>query len=411
MDIKENINTFDLEKIRTQFPILNQKINGNGLVYFDNAATTQKPNCVIEAISDFYKNSNANIHRGVHTLSRKATEQVEQTRKKIAKFFNVKNEQQIIFTSGTTDSINKVALGLAKNYFQSGDEIILSTLEHHSNILPWQMWAQENNGSLKIISLNENLELNNIEELVSSKTKLISITHVSNTLGTINAIEDIISRAHAHNIPVLIDAAQSAAHLAIDLQKLNPDFLVCSAHKMYGPTGIGILFLSDKWLKSLPLAQSGGGTIKTVSFEKTEYVEGALKFEPGTPNIAGIVGFGAAIDFINEIGLANLHQHECELANYAFEKLNQFEKLEIYSKQKNNIGVISFNVKNHHAYDVGTLLNNYGIAVRTGHHCTQPLMQHLGIQGTIRVSFAAYNSIEEIDFFIEKLKRVIAMLG
>jgi cysteine desulfurase/selenocysteine lyase len=403
----------DLNNIRKQFPILNQKINGYDLVYFDNGATSQKPLTVIESISNYYKHSNSNIHRGVHTLSRTATELFEKSRKTIADHFKVKNDQQIIFTAGTTDSINLVANGLAKNYLKGGDEIILSTYEHHSNILPWQLWAQENGGTLKVIPLlaNQNLDYATLEKLISDKTKLIAITQVSNTLGLITDVEKVKLLAQKNNIPILLDGAQSAPHMAIDLQKLDVDFFVCSAHKMYGPTGIGLLYLSEKWLKELPVSKPGGGTIKTVTFEKTEYADGSLRFEPGTPHIAGAIGFAAAIDFINEVGISTIFDHENELVQYAQLQMSEIPEIIIYGKSDHKAGVISFNVSGQHPFDVGTLLDKYGIAVRTGHHCTQPLMQCLNIQGTVRISFAIYNTKEEIDFFIEKLKKVITMLS
>ncbi len=403
----------DSLNIRNQFPILNQKVNKADLVYFDNGATSQKPLSVIDSISEYYKTSNSNIHRGVHSLSRKATEQFEAARKVIANHFNVANEQQIIFTAGTTDSINMVAQGLSKNYLKPGDEIILSTYEHHSNILPWQLWAQENGGKLNVIPLLENqtLDYGAIERLITNKTKLIAITHVSNTLGLITDIERIKHIAKKHNLAILLDGAQSAPHMAIDLQKLDVDFFVCSAHKMYGPTGIGLLYLSEKWLNTLPLSKTGGGTIKTVTFKKTEYAEGALRFEPGTPHIAGAIAFARAINFINEVGIQTIFNHEEELVQYAQKKLIEIPEVIVYGQSAHKAGVISFNVVNQHPFDVGTLLDKYGIAVRTGHHCTQPLMQQLNIQGTIRISFAVYNTMQEIDFFIEKLRKVISMLN
>ena len=402
----------DIKKIREEFPILNQKVNGSPLVYFDNGATSQKPLAVIEAISDFYKTTNSNIHRGVHTLSRLTTEQFEQARKTIATHFNVKNEQQIIFTSGTTDSINKVAQGLAKSYLKPGDEIILSTYEHHSNILPWQLWAQENGGVLKVIPLMENhsLDYEAFEKLFSDKTKLVAITHVSNTLGLITDLQKVKELTKKFNVPFLLDGAQSAPHMRIDLATIQPDFFVCSAHKLYGPTGTGILYLSPEWLKKLPISSTGGGTIKTVSFEKTEYAEGALRFEPGTPDISGAIGFATAIKFMDEVGMNHLYEHELQLVNHAQKALKQIAEVELYGEDDHKAGVISFNVKNQHPFDVGTLLDKYGIAVRTGHHCTQPLMQCLSVQGTVRISFAVYNTIDEVDFFVEKLKRVIKML-
>ena len=403
----------DTAEIRKQFPILEQKINGSNLVYFDNGATTQKPLRVIERISEFYKTSNSNIHRGVHTLSRKATEQFEEARKIVAHHFNVANDQQIIFTAGTTDAINMVAEGLTKRHLLKGDEIILSSYEHHSNILPWQLWAEEKQGALKVIPLKDNhsLDYDAFERLVTEKTKLIAITHVSNTLGLITDLEKIKKIAAKRGIPVLVDGAQSAPHMEVDLQKLGMDFYCCSAHKIYGPTGVGILYMSERWLKDLPQARSGGGTIKTVSFEKTEYVEGALRLEPGTPNISGAIAFAEAIKFVDGIGMQTIFEHEQALVQHAQKKLKEIPEVTIYGVDDHKAGVISFNVKGQHPFDVGTLLDKYGIAVRTGHHCTQPLMQCLNIQGTVRISFAIYNTKEEIDFFIEKLKKVIGMLS
>ncbi len=402
----------NVELIRNDFPILSRKINNNPLIYFDNGATTQKPIQTIDAIINYYSNTNANIHRGVHTLSREATEAFELARKTIANHFNVKNTQQIIFTSGTTDSLNIICNGLAKSVLKTGDEIILSSYEHHSNILPWQLWAQENNGKLKIIPLksDQSLDLDALENLISPTTKIISVAHVSNTLGLITDLDKIKSFAQKHKLILIVDGAQSAPHMQVDLEKLDVDFFVCSAHKIYGPTGVGILYMSEKWLKNLPISKPGGGTIKTVTFEKTEYAEGSLRFEPGTPNISGAIGFAAAVNYLNQFGMQTIHNHELELVNYAQNKLSEISEVIIYGKSLNKAGVISFNIKNNHPFDVGTLLDKYGIAVRTGHHCTQPLMNLLGIQGTIRISFAIYNTKSEIDFFIEKLKKVINML-
>lgn len=402
-----------IEHIRTQFPILQRRVNGNPLVYMDNGATSQKPLRVIKAISDYYSDHNANIHRGVHSLSREATEAFEKARKNIASFFQVANEQQVVFTAGTTDSINLVAQGLAKKHLHSGDEIILAAYEHHSNILPWQLWAEEHGGQLKVIPLKHDQQLDEeaIEPLVSEKTKLIAVTHVSNTLGLITNLERIKSIALKHGIPFLVDGAQSAPHMNIDLKSLDPDFFVCSAHKMYGPTGIGLLYLSEKWLRELPLSKTGGGTIKTVRFDKTEYAEGALRLEPGTPHIAGAIGFSEAVSFMRQLGMEDLHRHEQLLVRHAQNRLRELPEVILYGDSADKAGVISFNIKNQHPFDVGTLLDQYGIAVRTGHHCTQPLMQLLGVAGTVRISFAVYNTVEEIDFFIEKLKKVIKMLA
>lgn len=402
----------DTDLIRKDFPILKTEINKFPLIYFDNGATTQKPLVVIDAISNYYRTSNSNIHRGVHTLSRLATEAFESARKTIAKHFNVDNDQQIIFTAGTTDSLNIIANGLSQSVLKEGDEIILSSYEHHSNILAWQLWAEQNNGKLKIIPLKKDhsLDYEALENLVTPKTKIISVAHVSNTLGLVTDLAKIKSFAKKHNLIIVVDGAQSAPHMPVNLSKLAVDFFVCSAHKIYGPTGTGILYMSEKWLKELPTTKPGGGTIKTVSFEKTEYAEGALRFEPGTPNIEGVIGFAAAINYLNQFGMEAIHKYESELVNYAQYQLSGIPEVVIYGQSTNKAAVISFNIKNAHPFDVGTLLDKYGIAVRTGHHCTQPLMALLCVPGTVRVSFAIYNTKQEIDFFIEKLKKVITML-
>ena len=382
------------------------------LVYFDNGATVQKPEQVIRSMSQFYEQTNSNIHRGVHTLSRESTILFEQARETVARHFCVANAQQLIFTAGTTDSINMVAQGLAKNWLRSGDEIILSTYEHHSNILPWQVWAEENGGHLKVIPLlsDQSMDYEAFEKLLSPATRLIAVTHVSNTLGLQTDVSRIRKAALQLNIPFLLDGAQSAPHMKVDLTELAPDFFVCSGHKMYGPTGTGILYLSERWLRELPAVRTGGGTIKTVSFEKTDYVEGALRFEPGTPNIAGVIGFAAALDFLNTIGMDKIAAHEQQLVRLAQQLLGQLDEVEIYGRSENKAAVISFNVGKQHPFDVGTLLDKFGIAVRTGHHCTQPLMASLNIPGTVRATFAVYNTEQEVEFFVMKLKRVIEML-
>lgn len=402
-----------IKNIKSQFPILKEKVNGSDLIYFDNGATTQKPERVIESISNYYRYSNSNIHRGVHTLSRKATELYESARKTIAQYFNVSDDQQCVFTAGTTDAINLVAQALSKSHLKQGDEIIVTAYDHHSNILPWQMWAAENKGTLRVIPLkdDQSLDLDAFENLLSDKTRLIAIPHVSNTLGVITDVAHIITLAKQQGIPVLVDGAQAVPHMKVDLSAIDPDFYVFSAHKMYGPTGIGVLYLSQKWLKELSQSRTGGGTVKTVTFEKTEYAEGALRFEAGTPHIAGAVGFAEAVRFCEEIGIENIFIHEHTLVQHAQKKLSLLPEIEVYGAHETKAGVISFNVKGHHPFDVGTLLDKYGIAVRTGHHCTQPLMQCLNIQGTVRISFAVYNTIEEVDFFIEKLKKILIMLG
>lgn len=403
----------NVEAIRAAFPILKETINGQPLVYFDNGATTQKPLRVMDAINNYYTHTNANVHRGVHTLSQRATIQLEEARKTVAGFFKVPSAGQIIFTAGTTDSINTVALGLAENHLQDGDEIILSVAEHHSNILPWQHWAQRHNGKLVVLPLNtqHSVDVSALAAHITPRTKLIALTHVSNTLGTVTDVEAAIRIAKQHNIPILIDGAQSAPHGAVDLGHLQPDFFVCSAHKMYGPTGTGILYLSEKWLNELPAPRTGGGTIKTVTFEHTEFAEGTLRFEPGTPHVAGIIGFAEALKFMSEVGLETIAQHEHALLINTQNQLRQLPEVELYGDHEHKAGVISFNVKGAHPFDVGTLLDKYGIAVRTGHHCTQPLMQHYGLQGTVRASFGVYNTIQETNFFIEKLKKVITMLS
>jgi cysteine desulfurase/selenocysteine lyase len=412
MLLKEAAHTFlNTSELRKDFPILGRKINNFPLIYFDNGATTQKPVQVIQAISDYYLNYNANIHRGVHTLSREATELFEQSRKEVAKFFST-SDQQIVFTAGTSDSINLVVQGLSKSVLKNGDEIILSAYEHHSNILPWQIWAEQNNGRLKVIPLKEDhsLDLDKLETLVTEKTKVLSIAHVSNTLGLISDMEKIKAFVKKHRLILLVDGAQSAPHMKVDLTALDPDFFVCSAHKIYGPTGTGILYMSKKWMQELAVTKPGGGTIKTVSFSKTEYAEGPLRFEPGTPNIEGVIGFAAALKYLSRFGMEAIGKHESELVNYAHDKLQEIPEAMVYGKSKSKAAVISFNIKNAHPFDVGTLLDKYGIAVRTGHHCTQPLMELLCVPGTVRVSFGLYNTKEEIDFFAEKLKKVIGML-
>lgn len=403
----------DIQKIRNDFPILKEMINGQSLVYLDNGATTQKPLQVIESIERFYSRSNANIHRGVHTLSREATELYELARQKVATHFHVAKPQQCIFTSGTTDGLNIVAGGLSKGFLNSGDEIILTAYEHHSNILPWQLIAQEKGLRLTVLPLraDQSLDLEAASRLFTKQTKVLAVAHVSNTLGVITDLSALMQLAQKHNVITVIDGAQSAPHMPVHLQELNPDFFVCSAHKMYGPTGIGVLYMNENWLRELPLYKTGGGTIRTVSFEQTDYADGALRFEPGTPHISGAVGFAAALDYMNGIGMDAIYAYESKLVRYAQAKLLELPEVEVYGQSDEKAGVISFNVKGAHPYDVGTLLDKYGIAVRTGHHCTQPLMQLLGIQGTVRASFAVYNTAEEIEYFIEKLKRVIKLVA
>jgi cysteine desulfurase/selenocysteine lyase len=405
---------FDVQKIRAQFPILSQSVNGKPLVYFDNGATSQKPQVVIDSIVDYYSNYNANIHRGVHTLSQLATDAYEQARYKIQKHFNAKQPYEIIFTSGTTESINLVANGFA-SLVKKEDEIIISALEHHSNIVPWQMLCEQTGAVLKVIpiDIHGELILSEYEKLLSNKTKLVCCNHISNALGTLNPIEEIIKKAHAIGAAVLIDGAQSCPHLQPDVQALDVDFYVTSAHKMCGPTGVGMLYGKEEWLRKLPPYKGGGEMIATVTFEKTTYADLPHKFEAGTPNICGGIAFGVAIDYMNEIGFDNIAKHEHELLLYGTKKLQEIEGLTIYGPTDltKKASVISFNIENIHPYDIGTIIDKLGIAVRTGHHCAQPIMDFYKIPGTIRASFAFYNTKEEIDIFVAAVKKAKMMLS
>tara|TARA_B100001057_G_scaffold268628_1_gene268743 strand:- start:193 stop:1410 length:1218 start_codon:yes stop_codon:yes gene_type:complete len=403
---------FDVQKIRSDFPILKRKVNGNDFVYFDNAATSQKPNVVIESISDYYKNYNSNIHRGVHSVSQEATEAYEGARLKIQNHFNIKKTSEIIFTSGTTHSINLVANGF-KELLNSQDEIIISGLEHHSNIVPWQMMAEKNGAKIKVIPLKEDGQLNieSYNELLNQNTKLVFVNHVSNALGTINPIKYIIDEAHKYNASVLVDGAQASAHFKTDLQELNVDFYTTSAHKLCGPTGIGMLFGKEDWLNKLPPYQGGGEMISDVTFEKTTYAELPQKFEAGTPNVSGAIAFGVAIDYLNNIGFENILKYENYLLKYATEKLKKIDGIKIYGESIEKTSVISFNINGIHAYDLGSILDKFGIAVRTGQHCAQPIMDFFNIPGTIRVSLAFYNTKEEIDLLFDSLNKGISMLS
>jgi cysteine desulfurase / selenocysteine lyase len=405
--------TINIEKIRADFPILSLKVNGKPLIYFDNGATSQKPVQVIEAIDHYYREQNANIHRGVHTLSQEITVAYENAREVIQKHLNAESSTEIIFTAGTTASINLVASSFGKKFISAGDEIIISAMEHHSNILPWQQLCEEKAAILKVIPLNSEGELlmDEYRKLISEKTRIVAITHISNTLGTINPIKEIIEIAHSKNIPVLVDGAQAVPHLNVDVRDLDADFYCFSAHKLFGPTGVGILYGKRKWLNEMPPYQVGGGTIKTVSFEKTEYADLPLKFEAGTPHIEGGIGLAAAINYINAIGLENIALYEHDLLVYATEQLQKINGLRIIGTAKNKASVVSFVVDGMHAFDIGTILDQLGIAVRTGHHCTQPLMAHYCIQGTVRAAFAFYNTKEEIDEFVKGLERAIKMLS
>ena len=403
---------FDINRTRKQFPILNKKVNNNNLIYFDNGATTQKPKVVIDELSNYYKNENANIHRGVHFLSGLATDKFEHTRMVVKKFIGAKHTHEIIFTKGTTDSINLIANGY-RSLLKKGDEIIVSELEHHSNIVPWQICCEITGANLKVIPLLDNgeIDMSSLEDLLSEKTKLIAFSHVSNSLGTIMPVDYIIKKAHDIGAKVLIDGAQSASHIPLNMQKLNADFYVFSAHKMYGPTGVGVLYGKEKNLIELPVYQGGGEMIKEVSFKGTTYASLPHKFEAGTPNIAGVIAFKNALDFISELGVLNIRKHEEELLKYATLKILNIKGLKIYGTSKNKTGIISFNIKELHPYDIGVILNKFGVAVRTGHHCTQPVMERFNIPGTVRISFAVYNTKEEIDFCIEAIKKAKKMLS
>ena len=404
--------TFNVENIRKDFPILERKINGKSLIYFDNAATSQTPISVIESISDYYKKYNANIHRGVHSVSEEATEAYESSRKKIQKHFNANFSEEIIFTSGTTHSINIIANGYT-DLLTSDDEIIVSGMEHHSNIVPWQMMIEKNHAKLSVIPLKENgeLDIDHFKSIISEKTKIVFLNHVSNALGIINPIEEIIEISHRNGAVVLIDGAQSSAHFTIDLQKLDVDYFTASAHKLCGPTGIGFLYGKKNLLEKLPPLMGGGEMISDVTFEKTTYAELPHKFEAGTPNISGAIAFGYALDYINKIGLDNIYNYENELLNYATQSLKKIEGLKIYGDTNNKTSVISFNIENLHPYDIGSILDKFGIAVRTGQHCAQPIMDHFLISGTVRVSLSFINTKKEIDKLIEAINMAKTMLS
>ncbi|MFZ4670684.1 MAG: aminotransferase class V-fold PLP-dependent enzyme [Flavobacterium sp.] len=402
----------DIQKIRADFPILSRKVNGRPLVYFDNGATSQKPHVVIDAISKYYQEINANIHRGVHTLSQLATDAYEISRGKIQNHINAKFSYEVIFTSGTTHAINAVANGFA-SLVKVGDEVLVSALEHHSNIVPWQMLCERTGATLRVIPMNDKGELilSEYDDLLSSKTKIVTVNHISNALGTINPIKYMIDKAHEVGAAILIDGAQAVPHLKPDVQDLDCDFYVFSGHKICGPTGVGILYGKEEWLRKLPPYQGGGEMIATVSFEKTTYADLPHKFEAGTPNIEAGIVLGTAIDYLNEIGFENIAQYEHELLEYATDKLLQIEGLKIFGTAREKTSVISFNIDGIHPYDIGTIIDKLGIAVRTGHHCAQPIMDFYKIPGTIRASFAFYNTKEEIDLMIEAVKKAKMMLS
>ena len=403
---------FDVSKIREQFPILKREVNGRDLVYFDNGASTQKLQSVIDTVSNYYKEENSNVHRGVHFLSGLATDKFEESREVIRKFVGAKHTHEIIFTKGTTDSINLVANGF-RSLLKKGDEIIISELEHHSNIVPWQMCCEYSGAVLKIIPLKDNgeLEIKKFESLLSKKTKLVAISHISNSLGTINPIKEFIEKSHKVGAKVLIDGAQAASHIPLNMQELDVDMYCFSAHKMYGPTGVGVLYGKEDVLNEIPPYQGGGEMIKEVSFKKTTYACLPHKFEAGTPNIAGVIAFKSAIEFISSLGFNTIAEHENNLLEYATKEILKIDGVKIYGTSENKSGIISFNIDGIHPYDIGVLLDKMGIAIRTGHHCTQPIMERFNIPGTARISLAIYNTIKEIDVCIASIKKAKQMLS
>lgn len=407
-----NSTLFDVESIRKDFPILERKVNGHPLIYLDNAATSQTPKVVIDAIVDYYSRYNANIHRGVHSLSQEATNAYEEARVKIQKHFNAARAHEIILTSGTTHSINLVANGFT-DLLDPGDQVIVSALEHHSNIVPWQMLCERSGAELKVIPMSEegDLDMSAFKGLLNERTRLVFVNHVSNALGTINPIREIIDLAHDHGAAVLIDGAQATPHMKPDVQELDCDFYTCSAHKLCGPTGVGMLYGKEEWLNKLPPYQGGGEMISEVTFEKTTYADLPHKFEAGTPNVSGVIAFGVALDYMNSIGFDRIADYEKELLDYATKRLLDIEGLRIYGTSAHKASVISFNIAGIHPYDIGAIIDKLGIAVRTGHHCAQPVMDFYRIPGTVRASFAFYNTKEEIDVFVEAVKRARNMLS
>ncbi|MGI6073766.1 MAG: aminotransferase class V-fold PLP-dependent enzyme [Fermentimonas sp.] len=401
----------DINNIRADFPILSRQVYGKPLVYLDNAATTQKPKSVIDRITEMYTTLNSNVHRGVHFLSQAATDAHEASRVTVQKFINASSPNEIVFTRGATESINLVASSFCREFCSPGDEIMITAMEHHSNIVPWQIQAQIHGLKLQVAPINEDGELlvDEFEKNINSKTRLIAVTHVSNVLGTINPINELTKIAHKHNVPVLIDAAQSVQHLTIDVQQIDCDFLVFSSHKIYGPTGVGVLYGKQELLNAIPPYQGGGEMISTVTFEETTYNDLPFKFEAGTPDFVGTTALASALDYVSSIGLDNIKKYEDELLEYATQKMSEIPSVKIYGNAKHKSSVISFLVDGIHPYDVGTLLDKMGIAVRTGHHCAEPLMNTMGIDGTVRISFAFYNTFQEIDMFIDALKRIISM--
>jgi cysteine desulfurase/selenocysteine lyase len=405
--------SFDINKIRADFPILNQQVHGKPLVYFDNGATTQKPTCVLDTIGYFYNQVNSNIHRGVHKLSDESTRAYEEAREVVREFINAKSTKEVVFTSGTTASINLVAFSFGETFISEGDEVIVSEMEHHSNIVPWQLMCERKKATLKVLPFDDNgeLEVSKLDELITDRTKILSVTHVSNSLGTVNPIKEIIAKAHSHNVKVLIDGAQGIKHGVVDVQALDADFYVFSGHKLYGPTGIGVLYGKEELLDQLPPWQGGGDMIATVSFTKTTYNELPFKFEAGTANYIGAAAMATAIKYYQSVGIDNALCYETELIEYATQQLLAIDGVKIYGTANEKASIISFMVGDIHPYDTGMILDKMGIAVRTGTHCTEPVMAHFGIDGTVRASMAFYNTPDEIDKLVEGVKRVKAMFG
>ncbi len=403
----------ETDSIRSQFPILDQKVYGKPLVYFDNAATTQKPQSVIDTLCRYYQTLNSNIHRGAHYLAAEATEEYEQTRRAVQQFINARHSHEIVFTRGTTESINLVAASFGQRFLNEGDEVVVSAMEHHSNIVPWQLACERQGAKLRVIPFDDDgvLDLEALRGMLNEKTRIVAVNHVSNTLGTVNPIRLIVDIAHSHGIPVLVDGAQAISHFAVDVQELGCDFYCFSGHKMYGPMGVGVMYGREELLEQMPPYQGGGEMIKDVTFERTTYNELPFKFEAGTPAVGDVLGLHSAIRFMQQTGIENIARHEKELTEYATERLLQIEDLRIYGRAKEKTSVISFLVGNAHPYDVGTLLDKLGIAVRTGHHCTQPIMDRYGIPGTVRASFAVYNTREEVDVLISAIERIAPMLA
>ncbi|MDR0206293.1 MAG: cysteine desulfurase [Bacteroidales bacterium] len=397
---------------RDDFLILNRTIHNHRLIYFDNAATTQKPKQVTEALTFYYNHHNSNIHRGVHSISQEATELFEESRETVRKFINAPSRQEIIFTRGTTEAINLVAASFGKKFINEGDEVLITELEHHSNIVPWQLICETQKAHLKVLPFDEKgvLCMDLLDDFLTEKTKIVAVTHTSNTLGTINDIKTIIHKAHKKNIPVLIDGAQAMSHEKIDVCELDCDFFAFSGHKMYAPMGVGVLFGKENWLNAMPPYQGGGEMVNQVSFEKTTYNELPFKFEAGTPGVGDVAGLKTAIEYLESVGIEKITRYQQELLQYAFTQLSQIDEIEFYGTASHKAAIISFNLKNIHPFDVGTILDGFGIAVRTGHHCTQPIMTKFGIQGTVRASFALYNTFEEIDVFVKALKKTQEML-